>query len=933
MERYRIENLTFTYPGRETPALDGVRMTVAQGEFVALCGVSGCGKTTLLRHMKPVLAPHGARSGEIRFDGAPISLLGLREQSARIGFVMQSPENQIVTDKVWHELAFGPESLGAPQEEIRLRVAEMASFFGIQTWFHKDVTELSGGQKQLLNLASVMAMQPEVLLLDEPTSRLDPIAASEFISIIGKINRELGVTVILSEHRPEDVFPLCDRVVVMEAGRIVADGSPAAVGAALRESGHGMFCAMPVPMRIWAAVGAARAETACPVTVRDGRNWLHRLVADGLRPVPREEAARGASAPAGSPAGDVPAAELRDLWFRYEKNAPDVIKGLSFKVYGGTITAILGGNGTGKTTALSLIAGINRPYRGGVRIEGESLENLAGRLFSGLLGVLPQNPQALFVQNSVEADLLEILAETKLSKEEKRKRIARVSALCKLEGLLSAHPYDLSGGEQQRAALAKVLLLRPRILLLDEPTKGLDAAFKRAFAGILRRLAASGVAVVLVSHDVEFCAECADRCALFFDGNVIAEGAPRDFFSGNGFYTTAANRMARDKLPKAVTPEDVIAALGGQMPAPPVPDAAWDAQEREADREPAASAQGEERAPALRAGGAGGETLRAKLSLPRRFTAALALLGLVCTGIFTGAHLDGFAAFVSGGDLALGAARGADVWKYAGAMLALAAEAVALVFALTPGRGTRPPEALSAPEKRKLPLRTLAAAAMSLLAVPLTICIGVYFLGDRKYYFISMLILLETMLPFALVFEGRKPQARELVIIAVLCAIAVAGRVAFFMLPQFKPVLALVIIAGVAFGGEAGFLVGAMTGFVSNLFFGQGPWTPWQMFAFGIIGFLAGVLFRKGLLGRSRAALCVFGALSALAFYGLIMDSSMVLMYQIQPTKEMFFLAYLQGIPLNLVHAAATAFFLFVVSRAMLEKLDRIKVKYGLLGR
>jgi energy-coupling factor transport system ATP-binding protein len=933
VERYRIENLTFAYPNREKPALDGVNLTVRRGEFLALCGVSGCGKTTLLRHLKPVLTPHGARSGEIFFEGAPISLLDSREQSARIGFVMQSPENQIVTDKVWHELAFGPESLGSPQEEIRLRVAEMASFFGIQTWFYKNVTELSGGQKQLLNLASVMTMQPEVLLLDEPTSRLDPIAASEFIAIIGKINRELGVTVLLSEHRPEEVFPLCDRVVVMDEGRIVADGAPASVGAALRESGHDMFYAMPVPMRIWAATGA---DGACPVTVRDGRDWLSRRSAGGGLPEAQASPA-GGHAPAASAGGArasagassaPPAIELRDLWFRYEKNAPDVIKGLSFKAHGGAITAILGGNGTGKTTALSLIAGVNKPYRGKVRIEGEALESLSGRLFAGLLGVLPQNPQALFVHKSVEADLLEMLSGTKLSKEEKRRRVAGVSALCELDELLSVHPYDLSGGEQQRAALAKVLLLRPRILLLDEPTKGLDAAFKRVFAGILKRLASAGVAVVLVSHDIEFCAEYADSCALFFDGGIVASGAPRDFFSGNGFYTTAANRMARDKLPKAVTPGDVIVALGGQAPAPPVLPAEDGAQGREAACEPEEPTGGAESAPAR--GKRGGEA-RDETPFRRKLAAAGAALCLVVTAIFASAHLEGLAAFVSGGDLALGAAKGADVWKYAGVMLALAAEAFALVFALTWKREARPPSERRAPEKRKLPKRTLAAAAMILVAVPLTIYIGVYFLGDRKYYFISMLILLETMLPFALVFESRKPQARELVLIAVLCAIAVAGRVAFFMLPQFKPVLALVIVAGVAFGGEAGFLVGAMTGFVSNMFFGQGPWTPWQMFSFGLIGFLAGVLFRKGLLGRGRAALCVFGSLSALIVYGLIMDSSMVLMYQIRPVKEMFFLAYLQGIPLNLVHAAATAFFLFVISRAMLEKLDRIKVKYGLI--
>jgi energy-coupling factor transport system ATP-binding protein len=652
---------------------------------------------------------------------------------------------------------------------------------------------------------------------------------------------------------------------------------------------------------------------------------------DGAETRPRTDAKPGRTAPDGEPA-----VELDDVWFRYEKNAPDVIKGLSFKAYRGRITAVLGGNATGKTTALSLISGINKPYRGKVRLGGKTHEQLSGRLFSGLLGVLPQNPQALFVRKTVEADLLEIFSGSKLSNDEKLDRVLRAAALCRLNELLQAHPYDLSGGEQQRAALAKTLLLRPAILLLDEPTKGLDAEFKRVLAGILKRLAASGVAVVVVSHDIDFCAEYADDCALFFDGAIVTEGPPGNFFSGNSFYTTAANRMARDRLPKAVTSNDVIEALGG-IPdeAPQITEAAEPGAGAGADAYElifggaASQREEDESAPPRSRDGA---PPSAKLTAARVIAAIVAAVGLVCTAIFAIMNAEGFSAFISGGDVAIRAAASADVWKYAGIMLAVAAEVAVLVFALSPKRGnTRAGEQRIPPENRKLHKRTLAAAAMILIAIPMTIYVGVYFLGDRKYYFIAMLIILETMLPFALAFESRKPQARELVIIAVLCAIAVAGRVAFFMLPQFKPVIALVIIAAVAFGGETGFLVGSITGFVSNIFLGQGPWTPWQMFSFGIIGFLAGVLFRKGLLSRNRAALCVFGALAALVIYGPIMDSSMVLMYQIRPTRFMFLAAFLQGLPFNLVHATATVVFLLIISQAMLEKLDRIKVKYGLI--
>jgi energy-coupling factor transport system ATP-binding protein len=220
---------------------------------------------------------------------------------------------------------------------------------------------------------------------------------------------------------------------------------------------------------------------------------------------------------------------------------------------------------------------------------------------------------------------------------------------------------------------------------------------------------------------------------------------------------------------------------------------------------------------------------------------------------------------------------------------------------------------------------------MILLAIPITIYIGIYYFGDRKYYFISLLILLETMLPFVLIFEGRKPQARELIIISVLCALGVAGRAAFFMLPEFKPIAAMVIIAGVAFGGEAGFLVGSLTMLVSNIMFGQGPWTPWQMFAMGMIGFLAGVLFRKGFLRPNRLTLCMFGGLSALIIYGGLMNPAAVLMFYDNPTWPMFLSAYLLGFPFDLVHASATVIFLWLIAQPMLEKLDRIKVKYGLI--
>jgi energy-coupling factor transport system ATP-binding protein len=411
----------------------------------------------------------------------------------------------------------------------------------------------------------------------------------------------------------------------------------------------------------------------------------------------------------------------------------------------------------------------------------------------------------------------------------------------------------------------------------------------------------------MVSHDVEFCAEFADRCALFFDGNIVTENAPREFFSGNSFYTTAANRMARSVLPQAVTAGDVILALNGTIPQTPEI-LEYDAKYEIESPEPLLAPK------------------NTKLSAKRKLSACAFGIIFLAAIVLAALRWDGFSRFLSGGNEAeLAAAEGA--WSYVGIMLALAMGIVGILLSLTYKSESAPPVLLA----RKLPKRTIAAALSILVLIPLTIYVGTYFFGDRKYYFVALLIILETMIPFALVFESRKPQARELVIIAVLTAIAVAGRAAFFMLPQFKPVLAIVIIAGVAFGGEAGFLVGALTGFVSNMFFGQGPWTPWQMFAFGIIGFLAGVLFRKRFLRRNSLSLAIFGAFAAVVIYGLIMDTSMVVIYQSNITRELLLAAFLQGVPFNLVHAAATVLFMLVIARPMLEKLDRIKTKYGLV--
>ena len=540
MAHFQIQNLSFSYPDGHRDSLKDISFSIEKGEYVVLCGKSGSGKTTLLKHLKSALTPYGSRSGQILFNGTLLTDLPQQMQAAKIGYVMQNPDDQIVTDKVWHELAFGLESLGCDQTTMRARVAEMACYFGIQDWFHREVCNLSGGQKQLLNLASIMAMQPEVLILDEPTSQLDPIAASDFLNTVRKINIELGTTVIITEHRMEDIFPYADRAIVMDGGRVIADDTPRNIGQLLWQQKNHMFAAMPTPVRVFYG---ANGQGNCPLTVREGRNWLSNCFPDG-KPIP----VLPNEAP--SPVGES-ALSLKELWFRYEKDSPDILRGVTAEVPVGSLFAIVGGNGAGKSTTLKAICGINKPYRGKLKIFGKPVSHYKSDLFRGWVSMLPQDPRSLFVKATVREELNEMTRDAA--------KIGEIAALCEITHLLDSHPYDLSGGEQQRAALAKVLLTDPKLLLLDEPTKGIDSFFKEKLAAILYRLKDQGITIVMVSHDVEFCASYADRVAMFFDGQILTVDTPRRFFGSNSFYTTAANRMSRHVFTNAVTAEDVMA--------------------------------------------------------------------------------------------------------------------------------------------------------------------------------------------------------------------------------------------------------------------------------------------------------------------------------------------------------------------------------------
>lgn len=545
MEILSIKDLTFSYPNKENFALQNVNLSINSGDFVVVCGQSGSGKTTLLRMLKKEIAPHGEKQGAVYYKGEDVEKLDDKISAQKIGFVFQKPDQQIVTDKVWHELAFGLESLGYDSDYIRLRVGEMANYFGITSLFRKKTTELSGGQKQLMNLASVMAMSPDVIILDEPTSQLDPITANDFITTLKKINDELGLTVIIIEHRLQEVFPIADKVAVMEDGKLICYDTPRNVCEKL--SNHPMSQGFPSAVRIWQKSGG---KGNCPLTVKEGRNFINLNFSErklSLRnTIPNTE--------------DI--ITLKDVFFRYEKGGNDILSGTNLSIKKGEHFCILGGNGSGKTTTLKILAGLLKPYRGKVIIDNNKMTKKTTADFNRLgVAMLPQNPESVFLKSRVIDDYTELCKIKEIEKSAYEDKINSVAEKLGINDLLENHPYDLSGGEIQKCALGKVLISEPKILLLDEPTKGVDAYSKLSLSKILQEIKSEGVTIITVTHDVEFASIVADRCGLFFDGEVLSSLVPQEFFSKNNFYTTASSRISRDKFANAVTVDDVVSLI------------------------------------------------------------------------------------------------------------------------------------------------------------------------------------------------------------------------------------------------------------------------------------------------------------------------------------------------------------------------------------
>lgn len=523
-----VRGLSFAYPGAEAPVLEGLDWRVSQGAFALLVGGTGSGKSTLLSLLKPEIAPAGTRSGELHVLGEPVADMDVRASAERVGYVFQDPENQIVCETVWHEMAFGLENLGVSRDEMRRRVAETSYFFGLEDWLHRDTDTLSGGRKQLLSLAAVLTLRPRVLLLDEPTSQLDPVAEKNFLHALFRVNRELGCTVVVATHQPRPMLEYATCAYRIEGGRVREVADIASLGH--REE---LFSG-EVPG--WG--GSRRAKNGIFSTVGDQQGSLDPRadapdVKKGLKPDKSAEFEEQLLPQDGS---EVPsradgcrifpkmyagsATTLAGSWFRYDRASGWVLRGLDAAFLAGAVHAIVGGNGCGKSTMLSVLA--------------KTVKLQRGRMVRGAASaaLLPQNPKALLVAETVRDELMEWASTCGYDENLAREHAAQLG----LDGLETRHPYDLSGGQRQLLALAKLLLIGPELLLLDEPTKGLDLESRRIIARALRDHAKAGGTVIMATHDFDFAEQVADDIAMMFDGEIACVEPPADFFADNVFY-------------------------------------------------------------------------------------------------------------------------------------------------------------------------------------------------------------------------------------------------------------------------------------------------------------------------------------------------------------------------------------------------------------
>ena len=584
----------------QTKSLDSINLEIDYGDFVLLCGPSGCGKTTLLTNLKKELMPAGRRSGEIKFNGTRIQDLEDLSSACDIGYLFQNPDSQIVTDTVIQEIAFPLENIGLPTEEIRNRISEIVAFFGINDILHKNVNELSGGQKQLVNLCSLLVLRPEVLLLDEPMSQLDPIASYEFLSIVRRLNEEFSITVIMSEHKADSIFPFIDKAVFLKEGKIeFVDNAHNICSEVIDDEIFENY--LPVVTKIYNSLSVKHPSLIklnTPLSIREGRRCLNTIhddlikISDGAdnfdnssstnlhhtsKKYHSEEKSGILDKISFSRNKDA-LIRMKGIYFAYEKENL-ILKNVDFDLNDGDFVSLIGGNGVGKSTFLQLLVGILKPIKGKVKYR------------KGLrLAYVHQNPMIHFSKDNVREEFLESIIESNLlngsdvdfSKESYEKllklsneefiesdilnslkfdnikfKFKELIEFFGISDLIDKHPYDCSGGEQQKIVIVKALLQNADVLVLDEPTKGLDPISSKALAEILNSLRDNGLTILMTSHDLDFVANNCKRCLMLFDKDIQIDDDPKVIFAENNFYTTFVNRMVKDYVPEIVTLDDL----------------------------------------------------------------------------------------------------------------------------------------------------------------------------------------------------------------------------------------------------------------------------------------------------------------------------------------------------------------------------------------
>jgi energy-coupling factor transport system ATP-binding protein len=553
-----IENFCFTYPLEHKKALSNIDLRVEQGDFILICGDSASGKTTLLRNLKREISPVGEKKGEIRYKGIKLENIEDTSSAKEIGFVFQEPENQILMDTVLHELAFSLENFGYSSFEIKKRIGEMSSFFGLGDYLDNPIRELSGGQKQLINLCSVLLLRPELLLLDEPTAQLDPVMANDFIKMIFQLNQEFSLTVMMSEHRMDLVFPYADRVLWMHEGEIQFSFQPKEMQNSLLPCSHYHFQKfLPTVTQMFIKMNHKNEFQhifKIPLTVREGRKAFEKLV-DQIS-IRERESLTLVNAKKTSRKEKDSILFCDEMSFQYARKKNYIIKELSLKIREGEVLTILGGNGAGKSTFLQLLAGILYPQEGRVYYKGERIDKLAPRERVKKIGYVAQTPLLHFTKDTILDELTDV--SRKFGDDLGDKSLGEIIQLFHFDEILKKHPYDISGGQQQKLAIALALIPNPNFLILDEPTKGMDPLGREKFGEFLQGLKEKGKTIVMASHDIEFAAKYANRCGLLSRGEITELKEPKLFFSSNYFYTTTVHRVVRDFLPFVVIGEEVL---------------------------------------------------------------------------------------------------------------------------------------------------------------------------------------------------------------------------------------------------------------------------------------------------------------------------------------------------------------------------------------